>query len=93
MLPIHRSLGDIEAGFRALPHPPTDSGRLALIVCRHAPGVHEALERVWLSSEEGVRGDEWNRRTPRNPEAQLTVIRGDVVELMAHGQPLTTSGD
>ena len=91
--PLHRSLEELEAGFRALSPPPTDSGRLALIVCRHAPGVHEALERVSLTVEEGVRGDEWNRRTPRNPEAQLTVIRRDIAELIAHGQPLTTSGD
>ena len=91
--PVHRLLAELEAGFRALSPPPTDSGRLALIVCRRAPGIHEALERVWLTPEEGVRGDEWNRRTPRNPEAQLTVIRRDIAELLAHGQPLTTSGD
>jgi len=91
--PLHRSLSELESGFQALSHPPTDSGRLALIVCRRAPGVHEALERVWLTPEEGVPGDEWNRRSPRNSEAQLTVIRRDVAELVSHGQPLTTSGD
>jgi len=91
--PLHRSLEDLEAGFRALAPPPADSGRLALIVCRRAPGVHEVLQRVRLTSEEGVHGDEWNRRAPRNPEAQLTVIRRDIAELIAHGQPLTTSGD
>jgi len=30
---------------------------------------------------------------PLNPEAQLTVIRRDVAALVAHGQPLTVSGD
>jgi MOSC domain-containing protein YiiM len=40
-----------------------------------------------------VPGDEWNRRMPRNPDAQLTVIRRDVAEILAHGQPLSTSGD
>ena len=90
---FHRSLEELEGGFRALSPPPADAGRLALIVCRRAAGVHEALERVRLTSEEGVRGDEWNRRAPRNPEAQLTVIRRDIAELIAHGQPLTTSGD
>jgi MOSC domain-containing protein YiiM len=91
--PLHRSLSELESGFQALSQPPTDSGRLALIVCRHAPGVHQALERVRLTPEEGVPGDEWNRRSPRNAEAQLTVIRRDIAELVAHGQPLTTSGD
>jgi MOSC domain-containing protein YiiM len=90
---LHRSLAELEAGFRALPRLPTDLGRLVLIVCRHAPGVHEALSRVNLTPEEGVPGDEWNRRTPRNPDAQLTVIRRDVAELVAYGQPLTVSGD
>ena len=93
MSPLHRSLSELESGFQALSRPPTDSGRLALIVCRRAPGVHEALERVWLTPEEGVPGDEWNRRSPRNAEAQLTVIRRDIAALVSHGQPLTTSGD
>jgi MOSC domain-containing protein YiiM len=30
---------------------------------------------------------------PRHPDAQLTVMRRDVAELIAAGQPLTTSGD
>jgi MOSC domain-containing protein YiiM len=46
-----------------------------------------------LTPEEGVPGDEWNRRNPRHPEAQLTVMRRDVAELVGNGQPLTTSGD
>ncbi len=91
--PLHRSLADLEAGLRALPVPPKDSGRLALIVCRHAPGVHEPLERVRLTPEEGVPGDEWNRRAPRHPDAQLTAVRCQVAELIAAGQPLTVFGD
>jgi len=91
--PPHRSLAELEAGFQALPQPPGDSGRLGLIVCRHAPGIHEALDRVRLTPDEGVPGDEWNRRPPLNPEAQLTVMRCDVAELIAHGQPLTVFGD
>jgi len=63
-----------------------------MIVCRRAPGAHEALEEVRLSLEEGVPGDEWNRRAG-DLEAQITVIRRDVAELISNGQPLTTSGD
>ena len=51
------------------------------------------MDRAYLTTEEGVPGDEWNRRTPRNPDAQLTVIRRDVAELIAYGQSLTLSGD
>ncbi len=90
---LHRSLAQLQQSFAALTPPPADSGRLTLIVCRHAPGIHESLVRVRLTPEEGVLGDEWNRRTPRNPDAQLTVMRRDVAEMLAHGQPLTTSGD
>jgi MOSC domain-containing protein YiiM len=89
----HRSLAQLQQSFAALTPPPADSGRLTLIVCRRAPGIHEPLDRVRLTPEEGVPGDEWNRRSPRHPNAQLTVIRRDVAEMVAHGQPLTTSGD
>jgi len=78
---------------RALPGAPKDSGRLALIVCRTAEGVRETPERVHLTAEEGVPGDSWGRRMPRKPEAQLAVMRRDVAELIANGQPLTTFGD
>src|SRR5690349_12627638 len=90
---LHRLLTDLAEDFQSLPPPPTDRGRLMLIVCRRAPGEHEALAKVRLTPEEGVPGDEWNRRTPCRPEAQLTVIRHDVAQLISNGQPLTTSGD
>ena len=89
----HRSLDALEAGLRALPQAPKDSGRLVLIVRRRADGVRETLDRVHLSLEEGVPGDGWSRRPPRNPEAQLAVMRSDVAELIANGQPLTVFGD
>jgi MOSC domain-containing protein YiiM len=88
----HRSLVELERGLLALYEPPKDVGTVAMIVCRRAPGVHEALECVHLSVEEGVPGDEWNRRQG-DLEAQLTVIRRDIAELISNGQPLTTSGD
>jgi MOSC domain-containing protein YiiM len=48
---------------------------------------------VRLTPEEGVTGDDWTRRPPRNPEAQIAVMRQGVAELIAHGQPLTVFGD
>jgi MOSC domain-containing protein YiiM len=90
---LHLSLAQLQQSFAALAPPPTGSGRLTLIVCRHAPGVHEALDRVRLTPEEGVPGDEWNRRAPRHPDAQLTVMRRDIAGLIAHGQPLAVYGD
>jgi MOSC domain-containing protein YiiM len=48
---------------------------------------------VRLSPEEGVPGDDWLRRPPRKRDAQLAVMRSDVAELIANGQPLTLFGD
>jgi MOSC domain-containing protein YiiM len=90
----HRSLAELDAGFHALTTlPPTDSGRVALIVRRRQDGVRETPSRVQLSPEEGVPGDGWSRRPPRDPDAQLAVMRRDVAELIANGQPLTLFGD
>jgi len=91
--PFHLPVAELEARLRALPGAPKDSGRLALIVCRSAEGVRETPERLHLSAEDGVPGDSWGRRTPRRAESQLAVMRHDVAELIANGQPLTTFGD
>jgi MOSC domain-containing protein YiiM len=89
----HRRLAELESGLRALAGAPTSSGRLALIVRRRADGVRETPGRVRLSPDEGVPGDGWRRRPPRDPEAQLAVMRRDVAELIANGQPLSVFGD
>jgi MOSC domain-containing protein YiiM len=89
----HRETSDLEAGLRALAPPRGDSGRVTLIVRRHADGERETPESVLLSTEQGVPGDGWNRRPPRKPDAQLAVMRTEVAELIASGQPLTLFGD
>jgi len=90
---VHRSLAELEAALNDLPVQGKDAGRVAMIVRRNAPGMHEALSTAHISAEEGVPGDEWNRRLPKNPEAQLTVMQRDVAELVSNGQPLTLPGD
>jgi len=89
----HRSLAELESGLRVLAGSPKTSGRLALIVRRRVDGVRETPERLRLSTDEGVPGDGWSRRPPRDPEAQLAVMRHDVAELIANGQPLSLFGD
>jgi hypothetical protein len=89
----HRALAELVAGLRALAAALTDAGRLALIVKRRPAGRRELPERLRLSPEDGVPGDGWSRRPPRDPEAQLAVMRRDVAELVANGQPLATFGD
>ena len=89
----HRPLAALQAGLKALPALPPDTGRLVLVVRRRPDGERETPERVRLTPEEGVPGDGWNRRPPRDLVAQLAVMRRDVAELIAHGQPLTLFGD
>jgi len=89
----HRPLAELEAGLRALPELPADSGRLTLIVRRGVDGSRETPERIRLTPEEGVPGDSWGRNPSRNLEAQIAVMRRDVAELLANGQPLTLFGD
>ena len=89
----HRSAAALEAALRALPAAPRDHGRLVLIVCRRPDGVRDRCERVRVTGEDGVPGDGWSRRPPRDPLAQLAVMRHDVADLIANGQPLTLFGD
>lgn len=89
----HLSLEEIENGWNALPVPPADEGRVALIVARRPDGVRETPEQARLSPEAGVPGDRWARRTSHRPDMQLAVMRRDVAELLANGQPITHAGD
>jgi MOSC domain-containing protein YiiM len=89
----HLALAALAARAGALPAAPRDAGRVALIVRRHPNGERETLASTQLSPAEGVPGDGWSRRPPRDPEAQLAVMRREVAELVANGQPLTLFGD
>jgi MOSC domain-containing protein YiiM len=89
----HLAYQELAAGLRALAAPPTDAGRLALVVRRRADGIRETPARVLLTPDEGVPGDGWTRRPPRSLEAQLAVMRHDVATLIANGQSLTLFGD
>ncbi len=89
----HLSLDELNSGLEALPPAPRDSGTLALIVRRLADGERETPKSARLSPEEGIPGDGWNRRPPRDVGAQLTVIRMDIAQLIAGGQPVTHFGD
>ena len=89
----HLPLVDLESGLRVLPELPKDSGRLVLIVRRPVDGSRETPERIRLTPDEGVPGDSWGRNPKRDLEMQIAVMRRDVAELLANGQPLTLFGD
>src|ERR1041385_6679442 len=82
----HRPLAELQAGLAEVGGSPKDSGRLVYLVRRRAHGARETPERVFLTPREGLPGDGWSRRPPRNVEAQLAVMRRDVAELIANGQ-------
>jgi hypothetical protein len=89
----HLQLEALEAGLRALPAAQKVRGRVACIVRRLDDGARDTPASVRLSREEGVPGDDWSRRPPRDPEAQLAVMQLGVAELIANGQPLLLFGD
>ena len=73
--------------------PPRDRGRVTLLVTRVDQGRREAPARVDLTAAGGMPGDAWNRKSPDEPEAQLTVMQEGVAALIANGQPLALFGD
>jgi ribosomal protein S18 acetylase RimI-like enzyme len=89
----HLPMSELRARFAALPALPKDAGRLAVIVCRQADGTRTTPPSAHLTLDGGVPGDGWSRRPPRHPDAQITVMRRDVAELVANGQSLTVVGD
>jgi len=88
----HLPLDALERGLAALA-PPKDVGRLTLIVSRREDGRRDTPERLALTAECGVPGDAWQRNTPEKIDAQITVMRDDVAQLIANGQPLSLFGD
>ena len=86
-------MSQLRAGFDELGAAPLDNGQLVVIVRRLADGARELPERARLTVESGLEGDVWSSRPPRNPNAQLTVMRRDIAELIANGQALTLFGD
>ncbi len=89
----HRSQEELENGLLALPPAPKDIGRVTFIVRRDPEKNREVLQQARLTPEEGLPGDNWGRSPDRLPDAQLAVMRQDVAELIANGQPLTLFGD
>jgi glutathione S-transferase len=90
---LHLSREILDQRFEALPPPPTDVGRVALLVSRRPDEIRETPERVQLTPEGGMPGDAWARTTPERVDAQLAVMRADVARLIANGQALSLFGD
>lgn len=83
----------LEAGLKALPVPPREVGRVALVVVRPETEQRETPERARLTLDGGVEGDRWGKREGRTLLNQITMMRADVARLFSDGQPLSLFGD
>jgi MOSC domain-containing protein YiiM len=87
------ALVTLEERFRALPAPPRERGRVALVVIRPDAGQRSLPSRVRLTVAGGVEGDRWVLKPDANIESQVTLIRADVARLVAVDQPVELCGD
>lgn len=89
----HLSLSELRRGLAQLKPESATDGTLAMIVIRHADGHREEPDEAMLDEIRGLVGDGWERRPPRDPQAQLAVTRRAVAELVANGQNANMAGD
>ncbi|MEY3213284.1 MAG: hypothetical protein RIT28_3765 [Pseudomonadota bacterium] len=89
----HLPLAALRAALAALPAPPLDVGRVALVVERH-PGEARRTPAVGqLAPGQGLLSDRWAQAERPNPEAEVTLMRADVAALVCNGQDLSLPGD
>ena len=73
--------------------PPTEAGRVALIVTRGADHARQTWGRVDLAPGQPMPGDRWDPANKYGDENQLTLMNVEVARLIANGQALTLFGD
>ncbi|RME21775.1 MAG: MOSC domain-containing protein [Deltaproteobacteria bacterium] len=88
-----RSRARLEELAASLPPPPRDRGTVRLLLRRLHRGVRDHPAAVCLDVSQGMPGDAWGRRLRRSLDNQLTLIRADLAEIIANGQPLGLFGD
>lgn len=89
----HLDQNALLAGFAKLPPPPRDVGTVRLVVVRE-PGERRVLpDKIRLTTEAGVVGDRWSLSAAPKIEAQVTMMRADIAELMAVDGDIARFGD
>ena len=86
----HPTTEELQAGLAHILDSPTDNGVLEMVLRRPGEGEREVLDEAQLSLEEGVVGDNWNRRPSSrtedgspHPDMQLNVMNARAVALVA----------
>ncbi len=90
---MHLPYHVLEQRIRLLPAPPTDRGSVAVVIARPVVDARRTPDRGRLTPEGGLEGDRWSEKLRPDIESQLTVMRADVAELFANGQPVALCGD
>ncbi|MFV1990431.1 MAG: MOSC domain-containing protein [Acidimicrobiales bacterium] len=89
---FHLTADELCSRFEALPNLPTDSTTLGLIVLRRPEGVRGTPDQVEVNPNEGLVGDRWSVGK-HGTDDQITIMRGDIGELVANGQDQSLFGD
>jgi MOSC domain-containing protein YiiM len=90
---MHLPAETLRRRLNELPPPPSEEGRVVLVVARPTEGERWTPPRCRLTPDGGVERDRWSARENPSPEMQITVMRADVAEVFANGQPLSLFGD
>jgi hypothetical protein len=87
---VHVDTDELEAGLAVILESPSQEGTVELVVRRPAEGEREVLEEGQLDVDEGLVGDDWQRRgssrTPdgsAHPGMQLTLMNARAIALIA----------
>jgi MOSC domain-containing protein YiiM len=92
-MPAHLRYAELAERIARLPPPPTDDGRVVLVVVRPATDERVLPARCRLTPEGGVEGDRWSQRETPVRDTQVTAMRADVARVLANGQPIQLAGD
>jgi len=92
--PRHLGSAALADGLASLKTPPGDTGRLDHVIARGEDGVRIEPRSARLTAERSLPGDRWTEASCKyGLDGQLTMMRTDVGELVANGQPLSLFGD
>jgi len=90
---LHLDREAIEAALASRPSPPVDEGQVVRVVRRVRGGARALPQSGFLSVEDGLVGDDWQRRRKHKTEEQVAVMEAPVAEILANGQPIEILGD
>lgn len=89
----HLAREAVDALLDDLPAPPTELGRVALLVARGPEETRSTPSSVALTAEGAFPGDRWSSAKDPDRRQQITVMELEIGRRVANGQSLTLFGD